>query len=717
MAIGDDFKIDYVNKRIYHSGSGTTVYSTNALYSYLIDTFDEQGAMDDTIPMSAQTPTEYTMTNEWFIDDVSTNFLDTGSIKTDGYSGSIQTLKLDPSPYTNCDPYDIGQQVIDDGLNTGSLLAYNNTDKKWWIRGTGVIADNSSMTISGSGTGSGTANGNSITGEDLYADVYTLGTIESGTLIYIYQAGKKIDPDWWDVGHIDVLVKVKEANVETDDAVITLLAHVYTDLYDNYEIDLSAGGRNAVPLATSNDPDNQTGLPTVCDYIKDVKLRFANATLGVYGWTGVTPTVNQTLWDTGSNVGGYILAINSGSGANTGSMSLGDVTGSFAAGGGLRVLTQLNFKTQSGSIPLGEFVSGSTSTATAVVRKTEQLYNGIVTGSRGTLWLWNVTGSFSDNENIVKKVGGTYYAQVTGSAVTSNFQAYATGSATITGSILKDMDNGQGLQPYNVIIDLNANTVLKGYEYVKALTTRTSNFPMHRASGSALLDQISGERYRRALDTYAEKKTSPFGTFAGGKFFGARGVWIEDMASGDVQAYTLIDASGSTQTPPNLQSMSVTSVVSGDRVLICKATGDNYIIDKSQYTNVSQSSGLTYVGVNETIPDDTPSTGVLRVRYNVGAVNEAEDVYTVTSLDKTNKRFNISGTTARAYTTANRTYMPYMDRAATSTTETVTVTYGVDRYLVVRVRKKGIIPFQTKGTYISTGYSVGAIRTTDSIVT
>ena len=46
MAILDDFKVDTTNKRIYHL-SGTTVYDVNALYSALMDTFDELVQMDD----------------------------------------------------------------------------------------------------------------------------------------------------------------------------------------------------------------------------------------------------------------------------------------------------------------------------------------------------------------------------------------------------------------------------------------------------------------------------------------------------------------------------------------------------------------------------------------------------------------------------------------------------------------------------------------------
>src|SRR3989344_3718146 len=93
--ISDDFTIDYVNKRVYHS-SGTTIYTVNELYSYLMDTFDELAQMDDTIPMSAQTPTEYTLINGWFMDDTSFKYLKTGAVQTNGWtSGGIRIKPYD----------------------------------------------------------------------------------------------------------------------------------------------------------------------------------------------------------------------------------------------------------------------------------------------------------------------------------------------------------------------------------------------------------------------------------------------------------------------------------------------------------------------------------------------------------------------------------------------------------------------------------------------
>jgi len=65
----------------------------------------------------------------------------------------------------------------------------------------------------------------------------------------------------------------------------------------------------------------------------------------------------------------------------------------------------------------------------------------------------------------------------------------------------------------------------KLYEYVKALTTLEMDFPMYTCDDSAI-SIVEGEQYQRAKSTYTLKKASPFGTYAGGVFFGAQGVWI-----------------------------------------------------------------------------------------------------------------------------------------------------------------------------------------------
>ena len=193
MAIADDFTIDYVNKRLYHS-SGTTVYSANALYTYIMNTFDELEQMDDTVPMSAQTPTDYTLINGWFVDDESFKYLKGGAVKTDGHLNDIRILTLTSTDYVNAVSGDIGKTVTGGSTgDTSKLLSYNNTTRKWWVRmdDSGDLYDDNdeSMTIS-SGTGAGNMSAISVTGEHLWANIYTLGTIEQHTneeQIYVIQ--------------------------------------------------------------------------------------------------------------------------------------------------------------------------------------------------------------------------------------------------------------------------------------------------------------------------------------------------------------------------------------------------------------------------------------------------------------------------------------------------------------------------------------------------
>jgi len=172
------------------------------------------------------------------------------------------------------------------------------------------------MTITG-GTGAGTASGDSKTGEDLYANIYSLGTIEStpSPQIYVFQSGSAI-PEWshlsnWDRGHIDILVQVKEAGTEIDGAVVTVFARQYGDLYDNYEIDLSAGGRNAVPLATSDDLNNATG---------EYYLLFDNK-------SGSPFAANNIIWDEISGASAEIISVHEG--GTSGYLSLGGINGTF----------------------------------------------------------------------------------------------------------------------------------------------------------------------------------------------------------------------------------------------------------------------------------------------------------------------------------------------------------------------------------------------------
>jgi hypothetical protein len=123
----------------------------------------------------------------------------------------------------------------------------------------------------------------------------------------------------------------------------------------------------------------------------------------------------------------------------------------------------------------------------------------------------------------------------------------------------RDLNNGNGSQTYECEINCGGRTLAQVYERLKWACR-------HNATGT--LDGVAAEAYRKADAAYTETKAAPFGTFAGGTFFGAQGVWITNYAAN--QTFQLIDDTGTVQSPPNTVFVEVSSVVSGDRVGVFK---------------------------------------------------------------------------------------------------------------------------------------------------
>ena len=263
------------------------------------------------------------------------------------------------------------------------------------------------------------------------------------------------------------------------------------------------------------------------------------------------------------------------------------------------------------------------------------------------------------------------------------------------GTVSKDLNNGNGAQNYDVVIDCAGRTLSQVYHYLQYVTR----------SGSVLsLNSVDGEQYVSADASYTPLKSAPFGSFAGGKFFGVRGVWIENYASSDSSNFQLTDASNVTQTPPLLVSIQVTGLLAGDRVFVPRLTGVGGTIDGSEYTISTATSGASTITVSTSIVSDTPATGTLRI---------GDEVLAYTSF--TGGVFTMSTALTATYT--GDLYVPFIDETATGAVASTTVQYTSDIPVLIRVRKKGIQPFEVESLITSSGLSVGAIRTTDNVVT
>jgi len=583
MGISADILIDTVNKRIYmdhaYDKDADTAYSAQALYTYLMDEFDAQAKMDDTVPISAQTPNAFTMINGWFIDDETIKWFKDGSIGTSGWTHptnptGIRLITVDGS-LAALQASDIGLAVTGGVTgDTGTLLAYDVARKTLWVRcdAAGDTFQDADEEITVDVHSVGDMTGLSITGENLYVNLYTLGTLTSvDDTIYIIQDGAKI-PAWWDTGitGCDVLVKVKELGVTIDSGNVVVYCRYYPSagnaaLFDHFPITLT-GGRQAVPLSTGLDLNNTSAQADVIKYIN-----------------GVTYTI----------------------------------TFSFA-------------------------------------------------------------GPYS------RTLGG----------VTKN---------------------------YDVEIDCDNARLSEAYEAFKYVCREGSTTP---------LDAMDGEQYISANPVYTPSKQSPFGTFAGGKFFGARGVWLKDYNDLDAKNFQLISSDGTTVYPPNTVICAVTSLVAGDSVAMFLKTGETGDIEKDTYTLDGQHlANATTVTVKENIAggwgtqdpppgSDEGTEGYLRV---VRAADGSEVLVKYTSW--TGKVFTLDGTLGTQCEDGDGVYVPVIDEASAGSSIQNTLVQTVVCYVRTRVRKYGgaapnsIIPFEIDGEIGTNGLSVPAIRTIDGIVT
>jgi hypothetical protein len=905
MAIGDDFGIDYTNKRIYHQANNN-VYTVNQLYTWVQDTFDELAQMDNPVPMSAQTPNAYTMINSWFLDigagSEAHKYLNQGAIATIGYDCGTYTNGVRAIAYNATTAFgssDIGETITSTGNgDTGTIVGY---DERYTVGDAGIVwirpdaaGDDfdaaEAYTVSNS-SAAGSFTAVSTTGEELFANVYTLGTIADtpNAQVYIFQSGDAIS-EWsdktnWDRGHIDVLIQVKEWGVEIDSGVITVFARQQGDLFDHFEIDLSGGGRNAVPLSTSTDLDNttpdyyifyDTGNGTdftvgevIADDVGDWSAEVVSeiewaAGIGVLGIRGFKGTIADNDDFTGGTSGATGDVNGSATGVlgtayihydNWGSqdMSTGDVLTGGTSTAKRRILglyedvgdtsgyllldTNTGITGDSRDVYYKDFTddealadeSGATADVDGVTFNAVSGFDDItITFVNGTATYGSGSGTFTANERItfaggeaiilldsnpggatgtvtlgnltpgIDLSGKTFTGDI--SAASADFTSQLVGGAG--GHLMNKAFEQQSSYPYDVIIECgtiyNTGRALSDvYEYLKFICEEDSTYQMITTTPTTpahAVTPLDGEEYilAYAYSGYALKKSAPFGTFAGGVFFGAQSVWLEGMASSDNQNFSLIDSNGTTQDPPVSATMSVTSVEAGDRVGVFLTAAS--VINKSQYNSADSgnSAADTDFVIEESIAQDTPSAGKLRVvdddgtdtfpeqRYRYSSwsgstftllttcgagtvttedtdgdtlIDSAADfggadtvevgdvIYNSTTTDSATV-LSIDSTTQltttvlegggdnqwgsgdgysinvldRTYDDGDTAYVPLIDAEASTTEVEQTVLFSANRAVLIRVRKKGIIPFETSGTFVSAGLTVAAIRTTDSIV-
>ncbi len=271
------------------------------------------------------------------------------------------------------------------------------------------------------------------------------------------------------------------------------------------------------------------------------------------------------------------------------------------------------------------------------------------------------------------------------------------GTITIAlGDFNWDSGDGNGSKLYKGKITLNGSTSLA--DAYQAMQWACSE------SSTATIGSVPGWRYRVLPgQSYAENIPAPFGSFAGGKWFVARGWLIEGVMAADSKAFQLISHDGTIVTPPTSISVQVGGVVSGDYVLVARDNGSGGILD-TEYT-VSGSSGATSITV-PSLKADTPASGVIRIDG---------DRYTYSSWTGTTVS-GLSPSLTKTYT-IRPAFIPLIDATATGTTiNSANMQFSSNFTCRYRVRNGGgspIVPFESTLSVTSNGGSGTAVRNAD----
>jgi len=688
----DDINIYYLGdnrqKRIVWAGAtdGTEDASMNQLYSGLMDHFDESLQMDDGIPMSAQTPVEYTIgkidagdNDPWYISYKTMEFLNGGALQTSGWTrvqDSNTGIIVVPVTSNAIVTGDIGNGVSN-GSDTGTLLDVieggtidylvirptNSTSTHNWDTGSGTVTEDGSSHTA-------TQDDVAVTGEQIWANLYSIGTIEPDTHIYVYQGASDDDAtrerlysiddstqDWWCDGHIDICVPIRDYKVSgnpiIDGAYCTVAARKYTNLYDMFEVanSTTSGGRNPIPFGTAPDLDNTTGYKSITYTDASTTAGHWNVGDEILGGTSgaraiitkidnpetATQTVHYYLIDdplTDFNTAAETRANQDASGT-------GSKDGNAPADQGPGLTTWFTDAEGSGGAGGSAVPTITFGDATADIDDDSvDEYYGITLDCNGC------------------RLGFVYewikYATRRGAIATTNgngipAELYVGGECYLaTGTVTNTLAEGESVTQATsgatgVVVSYNAANEVVLLRNVRGIFSTA--YQVDSDDSTAYFTPVTAQ-------TFSPKKQSPFGTFAGGTFFGARGVKLLDWDSQDENLFQLTPIEGGTKTRPKAYVLSLSNligtdedVITDDRVACFRLTGSGGDLDKTEYTAVGTGAiGDTSLVIDSAITTNTPGKttgGIVRIRdtsdnsqeYRLRYDSWATSTFTLSALD------------------------------------------------------------------------------------
>lgn len=707
------------------AGASATVYTTLQLYSAVADAADEFQAMGFRNPMLPVTPNAFTMENKYFIPRSSTEWLKEGAISADwSYTASPDSVgngvvAVAWSGGTGPVAADIGRLITQgDSGDTGTLLDFETAPDGTtyvWIRPddstpvTGDLFDGTGTLIVTGGTMSATSSTAGLIGSTRYTAIQAIGSVPVSTEVYVYQNRLKLTGSdggfqWWttdpnvSLGIISVLVRTHfqgtgfTAAGAIADADLEVFARQYTTLYDNFRLNVGAGGFSALPLASSPDINNTTGYRRLTGSAgSGTFVAGEEISEAVSGAQGVLTAVGGT---TANPILEYYL--------------IGDLT-EFNSSGAQTITGADSGATCTSAAPVAntggptDSTSGEGGTVTISLGHTTADHDG-----NGTAEPYSVTINAQTNVPIAKVYERIKYVTRRGATATDLFGAgvnvpgesyrgvealywYDTPVGVFTEG--DDITGAGGYTARAMAVNTTPSGEGASQAYVTVTDQQTSldsvvnNDVLTDESSDTVTADTAGAG--GAFLSFASVKSSPFGTFTGSQIFGAPGILYSGI---DVnpQDYILTDDTGTLRTPPNTVTYLVDNTVAGDRVLVARDTGTAGVIDKDQFGGMTATTiSAKSITVAGTIDPEVPPAAWVRVvavdeqqehRYKYASrTTGASGVFTLTDITASTATAGTSDTalvdsTASFVTEGVEIGMLVHVAARTSTYEVVSIT-------------------------------------------
>ena len=646
-------------KRMEWTGSATGTRTANEVYSAMATLLDEAATGDDATAIFADTPVEYTVGiidandgDAWFMQYDLMEHITGGSFRTAGWTRNTGTdTGIVVVAATNVDmdaPTDVGQTMTN-GTDTGTLLEIidDGTDFYLVIRPTDNSTthdwDTGSGTITSSGAGSQTATQTAVAvdGEQIWANYYNVTPIDADTHVYMYAGAADDDTtrtrvysvnstttDYWPEGAFDRLVPIRDFTIADnpliDSGYKTLFARKGNTLYDSFEVlaSTTSGGRNPVPLKAANDTNHTTGYQSIVTDVVAVD-DFAVGYKIIGQSSGAEAILTQIDGSSPNYTFHYYL--------------IGDplITFSGIEGVDVDAADGTGESDMTVTAPANQGPALSTWFTSNTVPSVTHANTTFDVANEGTAEGYGITLD-CENNPLTEVYQWAQYALQNGRTETGNTDGIPAeqyqgptvylfyGTSAVGGTFSEGDDVIQettGATGVVVSHDTTLNQILLRDTRGTFATGSSTDHTVTTQDVSGNVEMETGDG--AIADNFAANTSSPFGTFAGGRWFFARGVVPTQWVGADENSWETIPSDGTTaQSRPTAISLSVSNLrgtaitdSTADYVSMHRLESAAGPIEKDRYSSTGGAAlGADTIVVDSAISVDEPSAGRINLR-------------------------------------------------------------------------------------------------------